>query len=168
MLNVYIANLGKYNEGELVGEWLELPASQKTVDEVLTRIGIGDEYEEYAIHDYECDIEGVKIAEFENLDNLNDLAARLEAVTDQEAFEAILGEYGDLEQSLDTYESENYSYYSGIANHEDLGYYIVEEGLWCENVPDSLRNYLDYEAIDRDYDYDSAGGFYGNGYLEIY
>ena len=29
MLNVWIGNLGKYNEGELVGEWLELPVSKK-------------------------------------------------------------------------------------------------------------------------------------------
>ena len=25
MLKIYIANLGKYNEGELVGKWVELP-----------------------------------------------------------------------------------------------------------------------------------------------
>ncbi|WP_413788539.1 antirestriction protein ArdA, partial [Providencia stuartii] len=25
MISVFITNLGKYNEGELVGEWLELP-----------------------------------------------------------------------------------------------------------------------------------------------
>ena len=24
-LNVFITNLGKYNEGELVGKWIELP-----------------------------------------------------------------------------------------------------------------------------------------------
>ena len=29
MLNVWIGNLGKYNEGELVGEWLKLPVSKK-------------------------------------------------------------------------------------------------------------------------------------------
>ena len=32
MLNVWIGNLGKYNEGELVGEWLELPVSKKELD----------------------------------------------------------------------------------------------------------------------------------------
>ena len=30
MLNVWIGNLGKYNEGELIGEWLELPVSKKS------------------------------------------------------------------------------------------------------------------------------------------
>ena len=35
MLNVWIGNLGKYNEGELVGEWLELPVSKKELDAFL-------------------------------------------------------------------------------------------------------------------------------------
>ncbi len=29
VISVFITNLGKYNEGELVGEWLELPATSK-------------------------------------------------------------------------------------------------------------------------------------------
>ncbi|MEE7988226.1 antirestriction protein ArdA, partial [Clostridioides difficile] len=29
MLNIYITNLGKYNEGELIGEWAELPVNEE-------------------------------------------------------------------------------------------------------------------------------------------
>lgn len=28
-INIYLTNLGKYNEGELVGEWVELPVSDE-------------------------------------------------------------------------------------------------------------------------------------------
>lgn len=49
-MRVYIANLGKYNEGELVGAWFTPPVD---FDEVKERIGLNDEYEEYTIHDYE-------------------------------------------------------------------------------------------------------------------
>ena len=49
-MQVYIANLGKYNEGELVGAWFTPPIDY---DEMAERIGLNDEYEEYAIHDYE-------------------------------------------------------------------------------------------------------------------
>ena len=35
MLNVWIGNLGKYNEGELVGEWLKLPVSKQELDTFL-------------------------------------------------------------------------------------------------------------------------------------
>ena len=38
MLKIYIANLGKYNEGELVGKWVELPCED--LDEVLKEIEV--------------------------------------------------------------------------------------------------------------------------------
>ena len=47
-MQVYIANLGKYNEGELVGAWFTFPID---FEEVKEKIGLNDEYEEYAIHD---------------------------------------------------------------------------------------------------------------------
>lgn len=49
-MRIYIANLGKYNEGELVGAWFTPPVDY---DEMAERIGLNDRYEEYAIHDYE-------------------------------------------------------------------------------------------------------------------
>ena len=45
-MRIYIANLGKYNEGELVGAWFTPPVD---FEEVKERIGLNDEYEEYAI-----------------------------------------------------------------------------------------------------------------------
>lgn len=70
MLKIYIANLGKYNEGELVGKWVELPCED--LDEVLKEIEVvdGTAYEEYAIHDYESDIEGLNIGEYDNIFSL--------------------------------------------------------------------------------------------------
>ena len=38
-MRVYIANLGKYNEGELVGAWFEPPID---FDEVKERIGLDE------------------------------------------------------------------------------------------------------------------------------
>ena len=45
-MRIYIANLGKYNEGELVGAWFTPPVD---FEEVKERIGLNDEYEEYAL-----------------------------------------------------------------------------------------------------------------------
>ena len=45
---VYIANLGKYNEGYLVGAWFTFPIDEEDVTE---KIGLNEQYEEYAIHD---------------------------------------------------------------------------------------------------------------------
>lgn len=79
MLNIYLTNLGKYNEGELIGEWVKLPCDDFEV--VLKRIGISDEpdengryYEEYFITDYETDVSGLQIGEYDDLDELNELA----------------------------------------------------------------------------------------------
>ena len=47
-MQVYIANLGKYNEGKLVGGWFSFPLDEEVIAE---RIGLNAEYEEYAIHD---------------------------------------------------------------------------------------------------------------------
>lgn len=43
-MRIYIANLGKYNEGELVGAWFTPPVD---FEEVKERIGLNDEYAPY-------------------------------------------------------------------------------------------------------------------------
>ena len=50
---VYIANLGKYNEGYLVGAWFTFPIDEEDVKE---KIGLNEQYEEYAIRQclYRC------------------------------------------------------------------------------------------------------------------
>ena len=45
-----MANLGRYNEGELVGSWFTPPIDE---EEMAERIGLNENYEEYAIHDFE-------------------------------------------------------------------------------------------------------------------
>lgn len=66
-MQVYIANLGKYNEGELVGAWFTPPIDY---DEMAERIGLNDEYEEYTIHDYELPFE---IDEYTPIEEINRL-----------------------------------------------------------------------------------------------
>lgn len=173
VLRVYVANLGKYNEGELVGEWLDLPATDKEIENCMKNIRVaeGSDYEEYAIHDYECDIDGVKISEYTPLDYANELAERLESIDDEEAFAALLDYHnGNISEALDTYESEDYNFYEGVSDHEELGMYLYDNDLLdAAYYADAIcPSYLDYDAIGRDVDYGSSGGFYGNGFLEVY
>ena len=75
----FVTNLGKYNEGMLVGEWVKLPTTEEEMQKVFERIGIGKQdefgqpYEEWFITDYECPIYGVQkmLGEYESLDKLN-------------------------------------------------------------------------------------------------
>lgn len=42
MMNIYLTNLGKYNEGFLIGEWVSLPISNEDIKNVLKRIKISN------------------------------------------------------------------------------------------------------------------------------
>ncbi len=73
-MQVYIANLGKYNEGELVGAWFTPPIDMENVKE---RIGLNGEYEEYAVHDFELPFE---IDEYTPISEINRLCAMVEEI----------------------------------------------------------------------------------------
>ena len=72
-MKIYLTNLGKYNEGKLVGLWLKLPFTDEELNSALRSIGIGTQYEEYFITDCENDF-GIKVGEYESLSVLNEVA----------------------------------------------------------------------------------------------
>ena len=41
----FVTNLGKYNEGMLVGEWVKFPTTEEEMQKVFERIGIGKQDE---------------------------------------------------------------------------------------------------------------------------
>lgn len=75
---LYIANLGKYNEGTLQGEWFSFPIDMNEVAQV---IGLNAQYEEWAIHDYEFDFP-LSIGENADIEKLNELIEHIESVDD--------------------------------------------------------------------------------------
>ena len=94
-MRIYIANLGKYNEGELVGAWFTPPVD---FEEVKERIGLNDEYEEYAIHDYELPFE---IDEYTPIEEVNRLCEMVEDLP--EYIQEELSELPDKETSFEEY-----------------------------------------------------------------
>ena len=174
----FITNLGKYNEGELVGEWVKFPTTAEELKKVFDRIGIGrkDEfgqpYEEWFITDYDCYVGALydKLGEYENLDELNYLASKLEEMGQGEyaQFQAAM-EVGDHSGSLQeiinlTDNLDCYDLYPSIQDYDDLGRYYIEE-LDAMQVPEHLRNYIDYEAYGRDVAMDESGDFTDLGYV---
>ena len=174
----FITNLGKYNEGELVGEWVKFPTTAEELKEVFKRIGIGQRddfgqpYEEWFITDYDCYVDGLydKLGEYESLDELNYLASKLDEMSDSEYAQFQAGmEMGDhcgslqeiinLTENLDCYEI-----YPNIEDYDDLGRYYIEE-LEVMQVPEHLQNYIDYEAYGRDVAMDENGSFTDQGYV---
>ena len=77
LFEAYITNLGKYNEGRLVGETLKFPATTEEVQSLLKRIGVdGVRYEEIFITSFDGDVLGLydHLGEYESIDELNHLA----------------------------------------------------------------------------------------------
>ena len=174
----FITNLGKYNEGELVGEWVKFPTTAEEMKKVFDRIGIGQKdefgqpYEEWFITDYDCYVGALydKLGEYENLDELNYLASKLEEMGQGEyaQFQAAM-EVGDHSGSLQeiinlTDNLDCYDLYPSIQDYDDLGRYYIEE-LDAMQVPEHLRNYIDYEAYGRDVAMDESGDFTDLGYV---
>ena len=174
----FITNLGKYNEGELVGEWVKFPTTAEKLKEVFKRIGIGQKddfgqpYEEWFITDYDCYVDGLysKLGEYENLDELNYLASKLDEMDQSEyaKFQAAM-EIGDYTSSLQeiinlTENLDCYEIYPNIEDYDDLGRYYIEE-LDVMQVPEHLQNYIDYEAYGRDVALEENGTFTDQGYV---
>ena len=136
MLEAYVTNLGKYNEGYLVGKYLSFPTTAEEVQALLKRIGIdGVRYEEIFITDYETDLPGLYdcLGEYESIDELNYLAELLDGLSKSEMdiFCAAV-EHGEhtgsiksminLTQNLDCYD-----FYPGVTDDETLGRIYVED-----------------------------------------
>lgn len=179
MIKLYLANLGKYNEGVLKGAWIELPYTQEELEEKFVEIGIahydaegnyvpyvvetddkGYEYmyEEYAIHDYETDL-SIPINEYSSLDNLNAIAENVED-HEVEYINLLLDNENislrDLIEEPASKLLQNYNFIeldSNIWNEDEkVGYGIVDD-IYCgiENLPrEILEQYFDFESFGRD------------------
>lgn len=174
----FITNPGKYNEGELVGEWVKFPTTSEELQKVFERIGIGSKddfgnpYEEWFISDYDCYVDGLyeKLGEYENLDELNYLASKLDELDDHDYnhFQAAMqisdytGSIKDVINLIDNLDK--YEIYPGVESNADLGHYYIDE-LGMMEVPDYLADYIDYEAYGRDVAINEMGQFTDYGYV---
>ena len=177
----FVTNLGKYNEGALVGEWVKFPTTEEEMQKVFERIGIGSKdefgavYEEWFITDYECPVHGVydMLGEYESLDKLNYLASRIDEMDkwDQEKFVAIMeagcDEVSDIDDLINlTYNLDCYDFLPDVTDEEDLGrYYTEEAGIYDTKAMGNLANYIDFERFGRDVAMDEGGRFTDDGYI---
>lgn len=159
MINVFITNLAKYNEGELVGQWVTLPLPPEELDEVIEEI-LGDD-EEYFITDYECEF--MEVPEYCNIHELNELAEELDSLSEheQKKVKAILemGAYRDIEEAIANRDS--YYLEESINSERDLAWYLLDE-VFTE-IPDFIKEYIDLDRFVRDY---SDGYISEYGYIK--
>lgn len=169
-IKIFLTNLGRYNEGYLMGEWIKLPVPDDKLDEVLERIGINGEYEEYFITDFEAPFANLNISEYASIEELNDFARRLDeveewdndklcAILEMESPTGIAGVL-DIIEHLD-----DFDLLAGVEDDEELGRTYAEELGTLSAIPEHLQTYFDYEAYGRDIRLESTGCFTSYGYV---
>lgn len=183
-IRVYVANLGKYNEGELVGAWLDLPQSRAKIDEFLRdTVGLtldseeayakglrGERvYEEYAIHDYEFpqDMNGFtpNISEYASLDKVNVLACLIEQADEDcleimEAYQQNIANLHIDEQISMLGHFVSGEYPDGVWRYGTEGFDSEEEAFGYYNVQElnpDLAKVLESQKIENYFDYESYG-----------
>ena len=159
-MRVYVANLGKYNEGELVGAWFEPPIDY---DEMAERIGLNEFYEEYAIHDYELPFDIDEYTPIEEVNRLCEMVSDLPEYI-QDNLKELQSYFGSIEELCE--HQDDIIYYPNCEDMADVAREMVEEGALGE-IPAHLQNYIDYEAYGRDLSYGGTFVETRDGVFEI-
>ena len=171
----YVANLGKYNEGEFVGEWVTFPVDEDEFNEILEKIGISDEpdengmiYEEYFFADWDCDCD-FGFEEYEDVDHINEIAEQVDRLNsfEEEALEAMIDDGYDAEEALNAIADGDVLFYFDCDNMEDVAYQFVEESGMLAGVDDTIARYFDYEAYGRDLEIEGTFLPTESGYIEV-
>lgn len=178
-MEIFVQNLGKYNEGELVGDWIKLPKTNEKIKRYLKEVvKLDEEYEEYMIGDYIIDID-FEISEYSNIYELNLLAVALEKVENIEA----INSYIEIEGSLSIkkiinlflqqeeipyyqYDFRNIEYCSNLSKEEKYGYTKAElSGLDQILEKEKIEQFFNYKEYGKEDTIVGDVELFENGYM---
>lgn len=165
--SIWIGNLGKYNEGYLVGEWVDLPL-EDDIEDIFTRIGIDVDRDEYFVADIDLDYPIFEYCEYPSISTLEEWSGRaVEAETygeealekAQAAYEAGVDDdfFGLLEKA------DEWMVYDADLGHP--GELAAEIAAQFGSVKDAfgesnLNLYFDYETFGQDYRWEAGSDDY--------
>ena len=152
--SIYLADLAAYNSGRLHGEWVELDGDadhnleqiQETIARVLRSSPVADA-EEWAIHDYQG-FGDLKLGEYEDLEKVAKVAALINE--HGAVFAGLVSHFGGTQYLDDAVQSMEESYQGTHDSLEAWAEQYLEDTGALSEVPESLRNYIDFEAWARD------------------
>lgn len=159
-LQVWLGDIAAYNAGRLVGKWYSFP-----LDEEKIREDFGEGVEEIVPMDFDG-FPSALCSELYSIQELNAIYQSLEEL-DPILLEN-LAELMDAGYELEDIEriGSDFYYYEGCSSMADVAEENISDGLW--DVPDSLRGYLDYEAIGRTLETEGTYVSCDEGILELY
>jgi len=141
---IYVACLAAYNSGCLHGRWIDATTPDEIWEQVRAMLADSPEpdAEEWAIHDYEG-FEGANLSEYASFETVCELADFIEEHGELGA--KLMSHFGDdLAEARAAFEDYAGEYRSAAdfaeSLHEDTG----------TEIPESLRYYIDWQALARD------------------
>lgn len=169
---VWIGNLGMYNEGYLIGGWLELPVSEDELGKFLKdAVKINEYYMEYFFDDHESDLPIDLGSYLYDIYTLNKYIEEIEELTDYE-YEALCAyllsdlSTGDLEDDIEFIKTRNYIYDSNIKDCSDYAYDFLIDQLGRDTLR-WLVNYIDLDELGKDLMNERNCEITPYGYFEI-
>lgn len=182
---VFLTDLAAYNEGILIGKWLELPMDEEELKAEINQV-LKDGFEAAQKEDLCCDSrheeyfitdwEGLGFMDldiYSNIFRINEDLQDLEDFSeDEEILEALIDEYG-LEEALDIIYEGNYvvyweSKYLNFDRDGDLALAMYEEETLGLEIPEELESYFDWVKYERDLLID-IHIIYGEGFaIQVY
>jgi len=83
MIKLFFAEMDKFNEDEIIGKWVELPISNKEIEEIK---------EKYVLHETRTDIKNLEIDEYDDIEELNEFILKYNKLRtyEKEEIEAII------------------------------------------------------------------------------
>jgi antirestriction protein len=157
--SIYLSDIAAYNEGKLVGEWIDLTDfsdADELMDEIQTIVDKwseeqGVEREEWAIHDYE-NIPSNLASEYMGESDFEAIYEMIE-VSDNTGLPFEVIEEWMSHTGNDTPESFEDAYYGTYEDEEDFAYQLVEDGAYTPSryevsVTDTDRRIIAGEEMD--------------------
>ena len=161
---IYVACLASYNVGIIHGEYIDATLEADEIKEeiqiVLESSPIKDA-EEYAIHDYE-DFCGAQLGEYPELENVSNVAKFL--VKHGKLGAEVLSHFScDLEEAIEAIEEQYLGEHESLEDYAQE--YVEQSGL---NIPESIKNYVDYESMGGDMELGGDLFTIETGYKEVH
>ncbi|MGE9994638.1 antirestriction protein ArdA [Peptoniphilaceae bacterium SGI.137] len=159
-MQVWLGDRAAYNAGSLRGKWYSFP-----LDEEEIREDFGEGAGEISPLDFEGFPSQLQ-SEYYSIAELNSIYQSLEALDSilLECIDELMAAGYDLED-IERIGNDFY-YYEGCFSMAEVAEEMISDGLW--DVPDSLRDYLDYEAIGRTLETEGIYVPCDNGIFSIY
>ena len=142
---VYVACLAAYNSGHLHGKWVDATDADEIREAIQEVLETSPEpgAEEWAFHDYDG-LHGMRLSEYEDVDDLAQLGALIEE--HGEAYAAYADHVGTDYATPDGFQDD----YRGEWDREkDFAEELFDE-LYLHEVPEHIQGYIDYDAFARD------------------